>query len=139
MPGSVINSCLLAELMSINSAFFEALPAFFSDFSDLGNGSVFFPVVFVWLNAEPVERRSQGIQQTDLPAFCFSLAELLRIKFINAYWPHAIAHQWQLRAFVHHENSAQRGDCGVRDRAGSALGMPAPWRFLPSARRPWPA
>src|SRR5438093_6552177 len=54
MPGSVINSCLLAELMSINSAFFEALPAFFSDFSDLGNGSVFFPVVFVWLNAEPV-------------------------------------------------------------------------------------
>src|SRR6266516_862661 len=53
MPGSVINSCLLAELMSINCAFF--VPAsFFSDFSDFGGGSDFFPVAFVWLNAEPV-------------------------------------------------------------------------------------
>src|SRR5438445_13722231 len=53
MPGSVINSCLLAELMSINCAFF--VPAsFFSDFSDFRGGSDFFPVAFVWLNAEPV-------------------------------------------------------------------------------------
>ena len=51
MPGSVINCCLLAELMSINSAFVGALPAsFFSDFSDFGAGADFF----VWLDAEPL-------------------------------------------------------------------------------------
>src|SRR5947208_10772092 len=69
------------------------------------------------------QRRSQGIQQTDLPSFCFSLAELLRRKFINTFWPHAIAHQWRQLLLP----SEQDSDLDpTRIRQAKANGGPSP-------------
>src|SRR3989442_15724193 len=118
MPGSVINSCLPAELMSINSAFFEALPAFFSDFSDLGGGSVFFPVVFVWLNAEPVATQIASNTTTRLAivllfiwlnSFVESLSTLTGRTLL-----HTSGRNGSERSYIM-KITAQRGDRGIRN------------------------
>jgi len=58
MPESVINSFLLAELMSISSDFFSAFVADFSDFADAAGGVAFFPVPLVCAKADQVTRQT---------------------------------------------------------------------------------